>query len=116
MKSLAILSKALATIALLGCAIIVLNVFWQMSEILAWGIRHEWHFRNMLGWGFGWLVHVELHILALLLIAPYWVFVRDSSGLSPLFHSRLINSLVLIGLVLFVFFTVFATYLTSSFP
>lgn len=103
-------------LALLGCALILLNVLWQLWNIATWGVRHDWHFRYVSGWGFAWVGHIMLHILALTLISPYWLFVRGRAAQPSLLGRPLVNSLVLIGLTAFVFVSMLERYLANFVP
>jgi Na+-transporting NADH:ubiquinone oxidoreductase subunit NqrE len=107
-----LLSRVLYASAGLGCVLLVLNVLRQAYGIVDWGVTNDWHFTNLLGWGFGWLFTLELHILALLLVTPYWLF----AGSEVPGRRRFVNGTVMIGLLLFALLSFVETQLQTSFP
>jgi hypothetical protein len=94
----------------------MLNLLWQIYDIFAWGVVSDWHFKDSLGWGFGWLTHVELHVVALLLIAPFVMFVGSGVPLYLTLNRRLVTVVTLVGLILFILLSILQTQLEKSLP
>jgi hypothetical protein len=86
---------------LLGCTLIIFNTAWQIYEILAWGIEFDWHFKNIIGWGFGFLLHLAMNIFALILMIPFWLSGRANTAPNPIPGQSQINMLTTLGLLLF---------------
>lgn len=108
--------KVMQALALLGGALITLNGLSYFYRLAKWGVAENWHFLYVAGWGFPLLSHLENVLLSLLLIAPFWIFVRTRARAQYLACKNIVNALVVIGLSLFVIAVSAESYLSRAFP
>ncbi|GAB3435807.1 hypothetical protein NX773_05830 [Massilia solisilvae] len=116
MKRAAALSNLLQALALIGSVVIAFNGLAYSYRLVKWGFDEHWHFTYVSGWGFPFLAHLEYIIPALLLIAPYWLFVRARALARYKASRTLINAFVAAGLLLFALASVLESWLAKSFP
>jgi hypothetical protein len=108
--------KMTQVLALLGGVLTAFNGLSYFYRLAKWGVAEHWHFLYVTGWGFPFLAHLETVLLALLLIAPRWMIARTRAPAQYLACKKLVNVLVVIGLLLFVIAVVVESYLARAFP
>lgn len=103
-------------LALSGCALMILVLLWQIYEILAWGVTYNWHYQDSLAWGFRWVLNVELHGLALLLVSPFWIFFRNHYSTVSVQSRWAIKLTVLPVLAMFILLSALEVDLQTALP
>lgn len=102
------LKKIFGQLAFIGGIAGILNGLYFFFGILQWGMREQWHFTYVSGWGFRFLFHLELTVLALLLTAPFLALEKRES-IPPLYFPSRKLILSLVGIQLLIFFLAVAT-------
>lgn len=82
-KSSCLLSTICAALALSGCCLMILTLLWQLDEIVDWTMTHSGHSRDLLGGGIRFVLTFEVHVLALLLMTPFWISFRHQASNIP---------------------------------
>ncbi|TFW29610.1 hypothetical protein [Massilia horti] len=116
MKANRLFWKLLLALALIGSAVIVFNGLGYFYRLAEWGFNEHWHFMYVAGWGFPFLAHFEIIILALLLIAPFWIFGRTRAPELYRANRKLVNSLVAFGLLLLLLALILESWLAKTYP
>lgn len=101
-----ILSTICAALALSGCGLMISTSLWQVYEIVDWAITHNGHFKELLDWGIRFALTLELHVIALLLLTPFWIFFRNRASSIPIQSRWAIKVTVLPVLALFGLLTI----------
>lgn len=114
------LSRILSTIcdalALSGCGLMTLTLLWHVYVIADWAITHNGHSKELLDSGIRFALTLELHVPALLLLTPFWIFFRNQAAPIPAQSRWAIKVTVVPVLVLFGLLTMLEMHLQIAFP
>jgi hypothetical protein len=103
-------------IAILAGASIVWNGTSYTYDVFEWGVRNDWHFMWVRGWGFRFVWHLDCLIAALLLATPFWIAVRKNRSTRNLASRGLVNRLFVVGVLMFIAGLFLESWLVTAYP
>ncbi len=116
MKLKAGIFNAIRVLAMIGSTIPFIGGLDYFYEIIAYGFANNWHFQNVSGWGFRFAFWMQIIVLGVILIVPFWLFVKTDAAVKIIPKKKQINFIFWIGLLFFSFAVVVEGQLQKFYP